>query len=253
MASKKKAVFIGVLIVLLAAYVLPIRITVPGIHLPIRSETSEGATGATGAVIPTPIDAQGIWASYKNKTFAICLKYPGRWFGPEVYEYKDGFLFEVGNDRVYRYGTPLEHRVYTRVDDYYIAVTFTRKPSDVSVDQDKQNQPWLEQYLPLLTMKDGESKTDQITKLTKIRTVKIGDYSGVEYISTPSETARTDFYYRREVFLIDSRYNTFQITGSPANVRVANEANRRNDYKRVEGAYLSTFRKFVDSISLCDP
>ncbi len=241
MTAKNLAPFTGVLMLLMSA----------ACALPSQSDTSTsaGTTGATGATIPTPAK----WESHKNKTFAICLKYPSGWFGPEVYEYKDGFLFEVGNDRVYRYGTSPENRAYTRADDYYIAVTFTRKPSDVSIDQHKQNQPWLEQYLPLLTMKDGESRTDQETRLVRIRTVNLGDYSGVEYISTLSETARTDFYYRREVFLINSRYNTFRITGSPANVKVANEANRRDDYKRVEGGYLSTFRKLVDSISACEP
>lgn len=242
MASKHLDAFIGVLVLLtLAACALPIPSGTPS--------TSEGGTGATGAIIPTPIK----WESHKNKTFAICLKYPSGWFGPEVYEYNDGFVFEVGNDRVYKYGAPLENRAYTKVDDYYITVTFARKPSDISIDQYKQNQPWLEQYLPLLTMKDGESRTNQAAKLTRIRTVNIGDYSGVEYISMPAETAQTEFYYRREVFLLNSRYSTFRITGSPANVRVANEANRRDNYQRVEQAYLSIFRKFVDSVSTCEP
>lgn len=219
--------------------------------IPATSVATRAVTAPNAALTPTAV--QSASKEYKNKSFSICLRSPAEWQGPEVYENKDAFVFDVGTDKVYPYGTSLENRLYTKPDAYYISLTFTKRPTNVSIEKYKVDQPWLSQYLALLSLKDGESKSDQRAKVTRVRSVAAGEYSGIEIISTTAATAQTDFFYQREAFLINSQYNTFRVSASPANVRVSNAATRRDDYARIDEANLPAFRKFVDSITTCAP
>ncbi len=223
---------------------------IPATAAPTRSATTASTASAATS---TPAAVQAASKEYKNKSFGICLQYQADWLGPEVYENKDAFVFDVGTDKVYPYGTSLENRLYTKPDAYYISLTFTKRPSNISIEKYKVDQPWLNQYLTLLSLKDGESKSDQRAKVTRVRLVAAGEYSGIEVVATTPRTAQTDFFYQREAFLINSQYNTFRISGSPANVRVANATSRRDDYARVDETNLPAFRKFVDSIATCAP
>jgi hypothetical protein len=171
--------------------------------LPVKSLTPAPVatpTASTSAVTRTPAPIQEASKEYKNNSFGICLRYPANWLGPEVYDHKDGFVFEVGTDKVYPYGTSLEKRVYTKADAYYIMITFTRRPSDISIEKYKADQPWLSQYLSLVPLKDGESKSDQRAKFTRVRSVAAADYSGVEVVATTAASAQTEFFISARCF-----------------------------------------------------
>lgn len=225
----------------------------PGIPVTAAPTRSATIASSPSAVPATPAAIQAAPKAYKNKTFGVCLQYPADWQGPEVYENKDSFVFDIGTDKVYPYGTSLENRLYTKSDAYHISLTFTKRPNDVSIEKYKVDQPWLTQYLTLLSLKDGESKSDQRAKVTRVRSIAAGEYSGIEVIATTSGAAQTDFFYQREAFLINSQYNTFRVSASPANVRVANATSRQDEFARVDEANLPTFRKVVDSIATCAP
>jgi len=150
----------------------------------------------------------------------------------------------------YPYGTDRLDRKYDKKNSYYISVQYTKKPQGTAIDEYKKNQPWLEGYLPLLTMKDGETKSDLRSKLIRIKQTNIGNYKGVEYISTLSETAQTEWVYSREVFLINDNYDTVRIQGSPNNVEVVNKSEWKTAYQQIDEANLPIFRDLVNSISL---
>ncbi|OGM14012.1 hypothetical protein A2873_03325 [Candidatus Woesebacteria bacterium RIFCSPHIGHO2_01_FULL_42_80] len=99
-------------------------------------------------------------------------------------------------------------------------------------------------------MKDGETKSDLRSKLIRIKQTNIGNYKGVEYISTLSETAQTEWVYSREVFLINDNYDTVRIQGSPNNVEVVNKSEWKTAYQQIDEANLPIFRDLVNSISL---
>ena len=99
-------------------------------------------------------------------------------------------------------------------------------------------------------MKDGETKSDLRSKLIRIKQTNIGNYKGVEYISTLSETAQTEWLYSREVFLINDNYDTVRIQGSPNNVEVVNKSEWKTAYQQIDEANLPIFRDLVNSISL---
>ncbi len=155
-----------------------------------------------------------IWKTYVNDTFGITLKYPDHWFGPEVSEYGDGFFFEVGSDAVYPYGTDILSR--TKQNDFFITIQYARKPDGMTVEQYVESQSWLNGYLSMYSMKDGESVIGPSVTVTKVRGFRIGEYNGVEIITRTTKGAGTEKEHNRQAFLIDENDNTFRIVGSPS-------------------------------------
>ncbi len=102
----------------------------------------------------------------------------------------------------------------------------------------------------MLTMQDGESLSDRRSLLTRVRQVNLGDFQGVEYVATLSETAETELFYVRAVFLINANADTVQITGEPTNVGISEVAQWKADYQRVDEAHLEFFRALVGSLGL---
>ena len=192
----------------------------------------------------TPSASPAAGKVYKNNPFGVSIRYPLGWLGPEVYEAKDGFYFEVGTDVVYPYGTDRAERKYEKKNSYYITVQYGRKPPETPIEEYKKNQPWLEQYLPLLTMRDGETKTYEGIVFTRVRQSNKNNFKGVEYTVSLSPI---DFH--REVLLVNDNYDTFRIEGSPKNVEVINEAEWKTAFQVVDEANLNTFREVVNSIS----
>jgi len=187
---------------------------------------------------------------YKNDTFGISLRFPKDWFGPEVYEYEDSFIFSVGTDTVYPYGTDRMDRTYTKENSYYISFQYDKKPDNRTIEQYKSEQPWLEEGLSILSLKDGESKSNARNLVTRVKSAKIGNYTGVEFISTLSETAQTEMFWEREVFLIDDNYNTIKISGGPSNVTIQDTEIWKTYYQAVDKENLNSFYDFVNSVSL---
>lgn len=190
--------------------------------------------------------------TYTNETFGISIQYPASWFGPDIFEYQDGFRYEVGTDRVYPYGTGLEERQYEKNDAYYVTVQYTRGPLETTIEEYRAEQPWLQTPIQLLTMQNGQSLSDLRSIQTRVQEVKIGDYQGVEYIATLPDTAQTERVYVREVFLINVKYDTVRITGRPENVEISDPTDWKSDYQRVDEAHLESFRALVNSILLPD-
>ena len=82
----------------------------------------------------------------------------------------------------------------------------------------------------------------------KVRDLEIGRFKGVEYIATLSETAQTERFYSRQVFLMDEQLNILMISGSPNNVEVADPANWKADFQRVDEDNLEAFYHVIESI-----
>lgn len=196
-------------------------------------------------------DSTSDWKVYTNKTFNISFKYPNDWKGPEIYEFKNGFYFEIGTDTVYPYGTDRLDRKYTKENSYYIGLQYNERPDNISIEQWKENQIWIKELLPLFSMKDGEIKSGIRDEIIRVRALGIKGYKGVEYITSLSDTAQTERTYTRQVFLINDNYDTLTLFGIPNNVSITAEdtKNWKSYYKQVDNNYLSVFRNFANSIS----
>jgi len=178
------------------------------------------------------------------------VAYSADWRGPEVYETESSLTFEVGTDVVYPYGTSREDRVYTKENSYYITLQYNKKPADAALAEYESDQPWMVQYLSLLSLSDGDSVSSPRSVVTRVRSVGVGPFSGAEFISTLPESAQTERFYVREVILINDNYDAIRVAGSPNNVIVQDARNWQADYEAVDRDNLATFRRFVDSISV---
>lgn len=213
---------------------------------------------ATISAIPTS-DPTANWKTYENKTFNIAFKFPPDWLGPEVYEHQDGFFSEVGTDKVYPYFTLKDKKLYEKKNSYYIRVQFERRPTQFSISQYKailfQTQTAVQRELSLVSKKDGETYTDIMYSLTRIREVKIGNFKGVEFISSISGSAgeTTDWVYSnqvRKVLLINDNYDIFSIVGSPNNIDISGIENWKEVYDKIDKDNLNIFRQFVETVRL---
>lgn len=81
-----------------------------------------------------------------------------------------------------------------------------------------------------------------------MRNFETGDYKGVEFISTLSDTAQTERFYVREAILVNENNDVVTIIGSPSNVVVAENGDWRLTYKSMDVTYLSDFRHIVETI-----
>ena len=90
-------------------------------------------------------------------------------------------------------------------------------------------------------MEDGGSiTTSQITDI-RVREVSLGDFQGLEYIATLSDTAQTERVYIREIMAFDENLNWLRVTGSPNLVEITDPENWKDDYSRVDLANLEIF------------
>lgn len=148
-------------------------------------------------------------------------------------EYKDGFTFQVISDGVGSNGTTTDQQ--TRRNQYELSFQFTKRPEEITVQELKQQQPWIDAYLPLFFMSDGAKMEGGKADLIKIREYRIGNYKGVEFITQTPKNGGTEPVFARSVLLIDDQYNTIRVDGSP------------------DPSFLRVFRKFVNSIQSVSP
>jgi hypothetical protein len=191
------------------------------------------------SVTPTPnqelpIDPVSGWKIYENDSFGLSFQFPAMWYGPDVYEccQATAVRFEVGSDKVYPIGTDLLERTYNIKNSYYVEIQYSKNTSGWTLEQYTKNQPWINTYLSLLSLKDGESISDLRSLVTRVRKLKIGRFEGLEYIETLSETAQTEITYARRVVLFDGHLNGLHITGTPNNVEISNTEGWRDAYRR---------------------
>ncbi len=201
-------------------------------------------------ITQTPTETVGPysdWETYSNDTFKISFQYPRDWYGPDVYENETDLRLMIGSDQVYPYGTSREDQISTVENSYYITIQYRKNQNNTNPD-DYQNQPWMSGYLALLDLKDGESISTARALDIRVREVTLGAFTGLEYISTLSETAQTEHFYARRIVLFDQNMNALEISGSPNNVQIGESEDWRNVYRSIDEENYDIFRKVFESI-----
>ena len=203
-------------------------------------------------LVPQPEETQnpfGDWLEYKNETIGFRFLYPSDWYGPEVYETEGDLRIQVGSDQVYPYGTDRTEQISTIPDSYYVLIEYNPNTTGRTWD-DFVNSGWLDSYLGLLEMEDGGSISTTRSLVIRVREISLGDFQGLEYIATLSETAQTERFYARAIVAFDEDLNWLRITGSPNLVEITDPENWKNDYARVDQANQETFLTLVESIEI---
>jgi len=211
--------------------------------------TTTDTSGAQTTSAPAPsADPYPGWTTYTNETFRLTFRYPSTWYGPDVYEFAGGVRLAVGSDVVYAYGTGPEDRQPGAPDAYVVVIQYTLNTAGWTLEQARAEQPWINDALAVLDMHDGESSTTARSMTTRTRPLTIGRFSGVEFLSTLSETAQTEPFLSRTAFLIDERGNILQVTGLPDNVEVKDPQNWREAFQTVDAAHRETLYDLIESI-----
>jgi hypothetical protein len=200
-------------------------------------------------LVPTdsPDDVSSGWQTYDNPAFGISFQFPSSWYGPDEYIVEDDIRLEIGSDVVYPYGTSREEQIYTLPDSYYILIEYRPNTDNLTMD-DYKNSSWISPPLGMFDLADGETRSTARSLEIKVRNLEIGRFKGVEYIATLSDTAQTERAYSRQVFLMDEQLNILMISASPNNVEVADPANWKADFQRIDESNLETFHHVIESI-----
>ncbi|MGD8456007.1 MAG: hypothetical protein PVF83_06465 [Anaerolineales bacterium] len=208
-----------------------------------------GSTAADLPLSPTdsPDDPDPGWQTYDNTAVGLGFQFPSSWFGPDEYLVEDDIRLEIGSDVVYSYGTDRTEQIYTLPDSYYILIQYRPNTDNLTMD-DYQNSSWISPPLGMFDLEDGDTRTTARSLEIKVRDLELGRFKGVEYIATLSETAQTERVYSRQIFLLDEQLNILMISASPNNVEVADPANWKADFQRVDEANLETFYHVIESI-----
>jgi hypothetical protein len=189
----------------------------------------------------------GDWMEYINDSVGFRYLYPAAWYGPEVYETEGSMRLEVGSDMVYPYGTDRMEQVTTIPDSYYTTIQYFENIEGRTWD-DFINSGWIDAYLGLLELENGGSITTPRSLTIRVKEVTLGDFVGLEYIATLSDTAQTERGYLREITAFDEDLNWLRITGSPNLVVITDPENWKDDYSRVDLANLEIFTTLAESI-----
>ncbi len=201
---------------------------------------------------PTPEATQnpyGDWMEYQNENIGFRFLYPAAWYGPDVHEVDRSLRLQVGSDQVYPYGTDRVDQVSTIPDSYFIIIQYFEN-TDGKTWQDYINSGWIDAYLDLLDKENGATVTTPRSLTIRVADVSLGNFQGLEYIATLSDTAQTERFYAREIMAFDEDLNWLRITGFPNLVDITDPENWKNDYARVDQANLETFLTLVESIEI---
>ena len=145
----------------------------------------------------------------------------------------------VGSDVVYPYGTSRKEQITTVPDSYYITIQYFENIESRTWD-DFINSGWIDAYLGLLELENGGSITTPRSLTIRVKEITLGDFQGLEYISTLSDTAQTERVYLREIMAFDDDLNWLRITGSPNLVVIMDPDNWKDDFSRVDLANLDS-------------
>ena len=211
-------------------------VTVPS--LPAKTEVPQIPVAASPMTAAPSTDLK----SYYNSAIGLGFQYPSSWFGPDEYISDQMLRVEVGSDKVYPYGTGLEERVYEHKNSYYVVIQYSKND---------QSQFWKDLYQSLLTLKDGEeSLSDGHGVMIRVGELKIGEFAGIEYISTLPIEAQTEPVYTRQALLFDGQSNFLSIMGTPNNVDFSIAENWRDAYRKVDEANIEVFHQIARSVSI---
>ena len=85
----------------------------------------------------------------------------------------------------------------------------------------------------------------------RIGQLNLGDFDGIEYVSTLSDTAQTEPVYVRQVILFNDQSNDLlTIMGQPNNVEINGDASWREVYQMIDEENLVAFHEIVESITV---
>ena len=208
----------------------------------------------SAATSPPPVatdslaDPTSDWFIHADSVSGVSFQFPSTWFGPDVYLSDDDVRLEIGSDIVYPYGTSREDQIYTLPDSYYILIQYRPNINHLTIEDYSAESSWISPALYMFNLADGESRSDARSLEIKVRDLEVGRFKGVEYIATLSDTAQTERAYSRQMFLLDEQLNILMISASPNNVEVADPANWKIDFQRVDEANLEILYKVIDSI-----
>ncbi len=209
-------------------------------------------TGPSTTMLPpiatdSPTDPTSDWVIHADSVSGVSFQLPSTWFGPDVYLTDGDVRLEIGSDVVYPYGTSREEQIYTLPDSYYILIQYRPNTENLTLD-DYKSSSWISPPLGLFDLADGETRTTARSLEIKVRDLEVGQFKGVEYIATLSDTAQTERAYSRQIFLLDENLNILMISGSPNNVAITDPTNWKADYQQVDEANLDILYKVIDSI-----
>lgn len=196
---------------------------------------------ATESIGKTPPEATPSVSRYSNSEFRISFDYPSSWFGPEEYVADRTLRVEVGSDVIYPYGTGLDERPSSIPNSYVVVIQYT---------ENDQNPYWSEIYRSLDRLQAGETITDARSRIIKVRTLRVGRFEGVEYITTLSETAQTEPVFTRQVILFDDQSNWLTIMGTPSSVIIPPGGGWREIFQNIDAANLLYFNQLIESLVL---
>jgi hypothetical protein len=208
--------------------------------LPDSEPAAPVETQFPSPVPPTQVEAPPTWKTYTNSAFGLSFNYPADWFGPDEYISGQTLRVEVGSDTVFPYGNPLEQPSVVK-NSYKVVIQYTKNNQNTFLDDTHQT---------LLSLEDGESISSPRSQIIRVRGLDFGRFQGFEYISTLSETAQTEPFYAREVFLMDDQANLITIFGTPNNVEISNGAEWREVYRGIDQAHLDFFHEIVESLEM---
>jgi hypothetical protein len=192
-------------------------------------------TDAPTAVTATDVADE---KQYTNDAFKFRFKYPSNWFGPDEYISDNTLRLAVGSDVVYPYGEVPETPSDVK-NSYLVVIQYTKNATNT-----------VDLYQTLEKMKDGESTSGARGLLTRVRALQVGRFDGFEYISTVSATAQTEYFYTRNVLLLDKQTNDLiTIIAQPNNVEVPDLAKRADLYQSIDAANLPMLYKIIESIT----
>jgi hypothetical protein len=213
----------------------------------IEETTAPITTIPPAVVTDSPADPDPGWQTYANPSVGISFQFPTSWFGPDEYVVEDDIRLEIGSDVVYPYGTGREEQIYELKNSYYILIQYRPNTDNLTLD-DYKNSSWISPPLGMFDLADGETRTTARSLEIKVRDLEVGRFKGVEYIATLSDTAQTERAYSRQMFLLDEQLNILMISATPNNVEVADPANWKADFQRVDEANLEILYKVLESL-----
>lgn len=219
-------------------------------YTPLPRETIQ-STMTPGYVTPeVSINPVNGWKSYNNNKFGLSVEFPMDWHGPDIYQWNDSVRIEVGSDTVYPYYTDRLNRVYNIKNSYYVVIQYSQNNKNLNFMQLIEKQPWIESYLSLLNLKDGETISGNRDMFIRVRQVKLGRFEGLEYIQTLSDTAQTEWFYARRIVLFDEQLNNLTIFGTPYNVEILDKNNFLAAYQKVDKANLDILYQILQLVSV---
>jgi hypothetical protein len=194
------------------------------------------------------------WLHFEHDAYGIGFSYPPDWNGPEVHEDLQGIRIEIGTDMVYPFGTSISDRIYSKKDAYYIIIAYYKNVENLSLEEYPVQQPWSQpliwKYSSLMALSDGEELSDVRDLLIREREITIGQFSGIEFISTLADTAMTERYYSRQIIAFDGALNLLHITGMPNNVDIHDAENWKDAYQAVDKNHAGIFHKVMNTIRI---